>query len=66
MIVPEAGYHTGFVNCQDVAWVGAGVPIFASSMFNCVGMVTPASSFAPLWAPAFIGDLSSCRRTTAI
>ncbi len=35
MIVPEAGYHTGFVNCQDVAWVGAGVPIFASSMFNC-------------------------------
>ncbi len=57
MIVPQAGYHTGFVNCHDVAWVGAGVPIFASSMFNCVGMVAPESSFAPLWAPAFIKDL---------
>ena len=22
MIVPQASYHTGFVNCHDVAWVG--------------------------------------------
>lgn len=56
ILVPQASYHTGFVNCHDVAWVG-GLPIFASAMFNCVGMVTAESSFVPLWAPAFIKDL---------
>ena len=58
ILIPQASYHTGFVNCHDIAWVGAGVPIFASAMFNCVGMVTPESSFVPLWAPAFIKDLA--------
>jgi hypothetical protein len=57
ILIPQAGYHTGFVNCHDVAFVGAGVPVFASVLFNCVGMVTAASSFVPLWAPAFIKEL---------
>ena len=58
ILIPQAAYHTGFVNCHDVAWVGAGggLPIFASVMFNCVGMVTPEASFTPVWAPPFITD----------
>jgi uncharacterized protein (TIGR03032 family) len=53
LIVPQVTFHTGFVNCHDVAWAGE-VPIFASSMFNCIGMINAESSFVPVWIPPFL------------
>lgn len=57
LLIPQASYHTGFVNCHDVAWTGSNVPLFASTMFNCVATITAESSFVPLWVPPFIKDL---------
>jgi len=58
VFVPQASFHTGYVNAHDLAIVSQRQPIFAASMFNCVATTTLGASLVPIWYPSFVSDRS--------
>ena len=57
LLLPQACFYTGFVNCHDVAQLPGGDIIYASTLFNCVAKAALISNFEPVWAPPFIKEL---------
>jgi len=58
LYVPKLGHTTGDLDTHDVAVEAGGRLIFAATHFNCLGTTDPRYSFAPLWRPPFISQLT--------
>lgn len=56
---PHQTWITGDIDIHDVGLGTDGKPIFASTLFNCVGTVSEGHSFRPLWQPPFISRLAA-------
>jgi uncharacterized protein (TIGR03032 family) len=56
---PHQTWITGDIDIHDVGMDSDGRPVFASTLFNCVGTVSDGYSFRPLWKPPFISRLAA-------
>jgi len=56
---PHQAWITGDLDIHDVAIGADGRPIFAATLFNCLGTVSDGFSFRPLWRPPFISRLAA-------
>ncbi len=54
---PHQSWITGDIDIHDLAIGADGRPIFACTMFNCIGTVSDGFSFRPLWHPPFISRM---------
>jgi len=54
---PHQSWITGDIDIHDVAIGADGRPIFACTLFNCIGTTSEGFSFRPLWRPPFISRL---------
>jgi uncharacterized protein (TIGR03032 family) len=55
---PHASWTTGDVDAHDVAFPASGRPVFANTLFSCVGEVSDGHSFRPVWKPPFVSRLA--------
>jgi len=55
---PRQSWVTGDLDIHDLALDPAGRPVFANTLFSCVGTVSDTDSFIPLWQPRFISRLA--------
>ena len=51
---PHQTWITGDLDIHEIGIGEDGQPVFASTMFNCLGTVSSGYSFRPLWRPSFI------------
>jgi uncharacterized protein (TIGR03032 family) len=62
LYVPAACFTTGEVNAHEIVMVpdaqGVAQPIFVNTSFSCLAGVQPGCSFAPIWQPPFISQLT--------
>ena len=56
---PHQSWITGDIDIHDVAIGADGRPIFACTLFNCIGTISEGFSFRPLWRPPFISRLAA-------
>lgn len=54
---PHQSWITGDLDIHEVGIGADGQPVFANTMFNCLGTVSPGYSFRPVWRPPFISRL---------
>lgn len=54
LYVPTVGYTTGDIDAHDMHVGPDGRPVFAATLFNCLGTTSDTHSFRPLWKPPFI------------
>ncbi len=59
LYAPHTSWITGDVDIHDIAFDGAGKPVFISTLFNCIGTVERGYSFKPLWRPSFISKYTA-------
>lgn len=59
LYVPRVAYTTGDLDLHDIAVDSQGQPIFVATLFNCLGTVSAEQSFAELWRPPFIDELTA-------
>ena len=62
LYVPSACFTTGEVNAHEIVTTpdahGADQPLFVNTAFSCLARVQPGCSFAPVWQPPFISQLT--------
>lgn len=62
LYVPAACFTTGEVNAHEIVLApdvhGTGQPVFVNTAFSCLAGLQPGCSFAPLWQPSFISQLT--------
>lgn len=59
VFAPHQSWITGDIDIHDVAVGTDGCPIFACTMFNCIGKTAEGFSFRPVWRPPFISRLAA-------
>ena len=60
LYVPQQSYVTGDLDIHDIVVpAGREQPIFANTLFSCLGTVSATLSFVPVWQPPFICKLSA-------
>lgn len=57
--IPQLAYTTGDLDIHDIIMGADGKPIFCATLFNCIGTVSDAYSFKPLWKPPFVSRLAA-------
>ena len=57
IFAPHQSWITGDLDVHDVGVGADGLPIFASSLFNCIGTVESGYSFKEVWKPDFISQI---------
>ncbi len=57
--VPRLSWITGDLDIHDVAFDGAGRPVFVNTVFSCLAAASEGASFRPLWRPPFITKLAA-------
>lgn len=57
--IPQLAYTTGDLDIHDVIVGADGKPVFCATLFNCIGTVSDAYSFRPIWRPPFISRLAA-------
>ena len=62
LYVPAASFTTGEVNAHEIVIAadvhGLAQPLFVNTAFSCLARVEPGCSFAPVWQPPFITELT--------
>jgi uncharacterized protein (TIGR03032 family) len=62
LYVPAACFTTGEVNAHEIVLSpdaqGTNQPLFVNTAFSCLARLQPGCSFAPVWQPPFITQLS--------
>jgi uncharacterized protein (TIGR03032 family) len=56
---PHQTWITGDIDIHDVGIGADGRPIFANTLFNCVGTTAEGHSFRPVWQPSFIEKMAA-------
>lgn len=59
LYVPQASWVTGDVDCHDLAVDARGRVMFVNTLFSCLCVTDPQSSFVPVWQPPFITRLAA-------
>jgi len=59
LYVPQVAWVTGDLDIHDVAFDGAGRPVFANTLFSCIATASESASFVPLWKPGFVSKLAA-------
>ena len=60
LYVPQQSYVTGDLDIHDIVIpTGSDQPIFANTLFSCLGTVSSTHSFVPVWQPPFISKLAA-------
>jgi uncharacterized protein (TIGR03032 family) len=60
--VPQQSFMTGDLQIKDLVADNAGRIVFVSSLFSCLGTVSPQHSFIPVWKPKFVTQLVAEQR----
>jgi len=58
LYAPRQSWVTGDLDIHDLDLDQAGRPVFANTLFSCIGTVSDTDSFIPLWQPRFITRLA--------
>jgi uncharacterized protein (TIGR03032 family) len=54
VFLPNQSWITGDLDIHDIGFGADGGPLFASTLFNCIGTVVEGYNFRPAWKPDFI------------
>jgi len=57
ILVPRIAFTVGDLDLHEVALGSGGMPLFVSTLFNCIGSPDPRFSFRPLWKPPFVASI---------
>lgn len=57
--VPRRAWVTGGLDIHDIGLDGDETPVFANTLFNCLGRAEEGYSFRPLWRAPFISELAA-------
>jgi len=57
LYLPRAVYFVGETDIHDLAWVGGDL-LAACTRFSCLARIDDRHSFAPVWQPPFVTDLT--------
>lgn len=59
LFAPHLNWITGDLDIHDIGFGQDGRPVFANTLFNCLGTSSDSHSFKPLWRPPFISRLAA-------
>src|SRR5690606_13842132 len=59
LFVPRVAYTTGDLDLHDISIDYQRRPIFVATLFNCLATVSAEQSFAEVWRPPFIDEVTA-------
>lgn len=59
LYVPRRAHTTGELDTHDIARDASGRIVFVNTMYSCLATPDDAHSFAPLWQPPFVTNLTA-------